>query len=145
MVSLPPGAITDIPLAILEAWTALDDGREIVQCADISASVSTNHVYRLKLSDGHELIAKTTLYGSFIHFRQDHRIIAQWIRRLQDTRYRDFLAPVCKTRAGDVFSHRSGKTWVVFYEKTPFYDFLPKILDEAQIKSLGSEMAYFHA
>lgn len=145
MVSFPPGELSPVPEAILDAWTALGDRRTIENWTDISATVSTNHVYRLRLSDGHELIAKTTIYGSYVHFRQDHRIITQFIRRLQDTRYRDFLAPVCKTSSGDVFTHRSGTTWVVFYEKTPFYDFLPKVLSEQDIKSLGREMAYFHS
>lgn len=145
MISFPPGPETQIPEAIVEAWLAFGDKRRVTRCVDISARVSTNHVYRLTLSDGHQLVAKTTLYGSYIHFRQDHRIISQWIRRLQDTRYRDFLAPVCRTENGDVFTHRAGAVWVVFYEKTAFYDFLPKILDTDHIKSLGREMAYFHS
>ena len=145
MVSPSQGPLSPVPEAVLDAWTALGDHRTIERSVDISATVSTNHVYRLGLSDGHELIAKTTIYGSYVHFRQDHRIITQFIRRLQDTRYRDFLAPVCKSGSGDVFTHRSGSTWVVFYEKTPFYDFLPKVLTRQDIASFGREMAAFHS
>ncbi len=134
-----------LPEAVHEAWLAWGDRRQIEACLDISATVSTNRVYRLRLSDGHELICKTTLYGSYVHFRQDHRIILQWIRQLQHSRYRDFLAPICKNPStGDVFTHRSGPTWVVFYEKTDFYDFLPKILTEGQVAALGTEMGHFH-
>ena len=145
MQSFPPGPTTELPDSIAEAWAEFGDRRRIERCVDISATVSTNRVYRLVLSDGHELICKTTLYGSYVHFRQDHRIILQWIRQLQHSRYRDFLAPICRNpKTGDVFTHRSGVTWVVFYEKTDFYDFLPKVLNDLQVRALGSEMAHFH-
>lgn len=127
-----------------EAWREYGDPRQIRRCDDISASVSTNKVYRVELSDGHEVIAKTTLYGSYVYFRQDHQIIQQWIRRLSGTRYRDFLASMLLTDEGDVFTTRIRQHWVVFYEKTSFYDFLPKILSEVQVEALGREMAEFH-
>ena len=145
MESFPPGQPSALPESISEAWRELGDYRRIERCVDISATVSTNRVYRLGLSDGHEIICKTTLYGSYIHFRQDHRIILQWIRQLQHSRYRDFLAPIIKNpKTGDVFTHRSGSTWVVFYEKTQFYDFLPKVLSLTHISALATEMAHFH-
>ncbi len=126
------------------AWVEYGDARTITALVDISATVSTNKVYRVTLSDGHEVIAKTTLYGSYVYFRQDHRIVQQWIRRLANTRYRDFLAPICLRPDGEVFTARVGETWVVFYEKTSFYDFLPKILSDQQVACLGREMARFH-
>jgi Ser/Thr protein kinase RdoA (MazF antagonist) len=115
-----------------------------VKVEDISATVSTNKVYRVLLGDGHEVIAKTTLYGSYVHFRQDHRIVQQWNRRLANGRYRNFLAQVCLKEDGEVFTAHVDDTWVVFYEKAQFYDFLPKVLSENQIDCLGREMAELH-
>ncbi len=129
---------------IEQAWAEYGDFRGIVGFEDISATVSTNRVYRVELSDGQEVIAKTTVYGSYVYFRQDHQIIQQWIRRLSGTRYRDFLASMLLKEDGDVFTTRIEKHWVVFYEKASFYDFLPKILNQDQVISFGHEMAEFH-
>lgn len=98
----------------------------------------------MQLDDGHEVIAKTTVYGSYVYFRQDHQIIQQWIRRVANTRYRNFLAKILLKENGDVFTTRIDNHWVVFYEKIDFYDFLPKILNLDQVRSLGREMAEFH-
>lgn len=134
-----------IPAEVVRAaWVEYGDARKITDLEDISASVSTNKVYRVTLDDGHEVIAKTTLYGSYVYFRQDHRIVQQWIRRLANTRYRDFLAHICLRPDGEVFTARIGETWVVFYEKTPFYDFLPPVLTDEHVRCLGQEMARFH-
>lgn len=134
-----------VPEVVLKAWAEYGDKRPLVKVEDISASVSTNKVYRVLLGDGHEVVAKTTLYGSYVHFRQDHRIVQQWNRRLAGGRYRNFLAQVCLKEDGEVFTARVDDTWVVFYEKAQFYDFLPQVLSEAQIISFGSEMAELHS
>lgn len=133
-----------VPEVIQKAWEMYGDRRPLVQVEDISADVSTNKVYRVLLGDGHEVIAKTTLYGSYVHFRQDHRIIEQWNRRLAHGRYRNFLAQVCLKDDGEVFTAHLDDTWVVFYEKAQFYDFLPKVLTPDQVTCLGREMAAFH-
>jgi hypothetical protein len=131
------------PELVSSGWAAYGDRRGITSIREVSANVSTNHVYLVQLEDMSEVVAKTSSYGSYVHFRQDHRIIQQWIRRLGGTRFRKFLA-ACLEKDGEVFTHRDGNFWVVFYEKAPFYDFLPKILDEPQILSLAREMAEFH-
>lgn len=141
-LSLFPGSV-DFPLIIGKAWEAYGDARAIQSVREISATVSTNHVYLVVLDGGRELVAKTSSYGSYVHFRQDHRIIKQWINRLSGTRYRDFLANIL-TKDGEVFTFRDGAEWVVFYEKTHFYDFLPKVLSPPLIRALGQEMASFH-
>lgn len=133
-----------VPKVVLKAWEEYGDRRPLIKVEDISADVSTNKVYRVLLGDGHEVIAKTTLYGSYVHFRQDHRIVQQWNRRLANGRYRNFLAQVCLKEDGEVFTTRVDDTWVVFYEKAQFYDFLPKILSEGQVACLGQEMAELH-
>lgn len=128
---------------VASGWAAYGDRRGISSIREVSANVSTNHVYLVRLEDQSEVVAKTSSYGSYVHFRQDHRIIQQWIRRLSGTRFRAFLAG-CLERDGEVFTYREGNLWVVFYEKAPFYDFLPKVLGEAHILSLAREMAEFH-
>jgi hypothetical protein len=139
----PPPA-EDVPDVVRRAWEEYGDHRTIVAVSDISATVSTNKVYRAALSDGHEVIAKTTIYGSYVHFRQDHRIIQQWNRRLVGTPFRNLLAQICLREDGEVFTAHIDETWVVFYEKAEFYDFLPKILTPGQITSLGIELAELH-
>jgi len=109
----------------------------------MNAPVSTNRVYLVRLDSGRELIAKTSTYGSYVHFRQDHQIIQQWELQLRSTRFRSFLARVVASE-GEVFTFRRAEKWVVFYEKASFYDFLPKILPRPMVRSLGSEMADFH-
>jgi Ser/Thr protein kinase RdoA (MazF antagonist) len=139
---LTPTAV--VPAVILKAWQEYGDKRPLVKVADISATVSTNKVYRVLLGDGHEVIAKTTLYGSYVHFRQDHRIVQQWNRRLANGRYRNFLAQVCLKEDGEVFTAHVDNTWVVFYEKAPFYDFLPKVLSTNDVACFGREMGELH-
>lgn len=126
-----------------DAWEAYGDARELVHVEEISTSVSTNSVYRFVLDDRTEIVAKRSSYGSFVHFRQDHYRIHEWIHRLRGTRYASFLAPIL-LKNGEVFTHRDGGEWVVFYQKAQFYDFLPKVLTDAQIESFGKEMALFH-
>lgn len=129
---------------VTAAWQHFDQRRKIVAIENISATVSTNHVFRVTLDDQSEIIAKTTLYGSFIHFRQDHRIIQQWSRHLSGTRYRNFLARTLQSPDLQVFTCREEDVWVVFYEKATFYDFLPPILNDQQIAAFAQEMAEFH-
>jgi hypothetical protein len=141
-LSIPP---TALPENVMNAWAAYGDPRTIESAREMSAQVSTNSVFLIRLSDGHEVVAKTSSYGSYIHFRQDHRIIAQWIRRLAPTRFRGFLAPILQTPDGEVFTYQEDNTFVVFYQKASFYDFLPKVLTDGMIRSLATELGDFHA
>jgi hypothetical protein len=135
--------LTEFPSIISEAWAELGTLAPISSVREISAAVSTNHVYNVRLTNGREVIAKTSSYGSYVHFRQDHQLIAQWNRLLGGTHYSRFLAPILQ-RQHEVFTYHGDSQWLVFYEKAPFYDFLPKILTEAQIDSLARELAQFH-
>ena len=126
-----------------DAWEALGRHRHLKSVEEISANVSTNRVYQLTLEDENQVIAKISSYGSYVHFRQDHTLINAWIELLQSTSYRGLLARVL-TKDQQVFTFREGDCWAVFYEKAPFYDFLPAHLDEPQIVSLGKEMARLH-
>ena len=132
-----------VPAIVVSAWDAYGDVREIVEIRELSANVSTNSVHLLGLDDGHAVVAKRSSYGSYVHFRQDHIRIAEWIHRLRGTRYARLLAPVL-TKNGEVFTYREGHEWVVFYGQQPFYDFLPSVLTEPQIESFAEEIALFH-
>ncbi len=138
-----PTSTEPIPPLLAAAWHAYGDERPIVRAENISATVSTNTVYRVTLSDKKQIIAKTSSYGSYVHFRQDHDRIHDWTRLLSGSRFGNFLAPVL-TLDGKAFTFRDETGWVAFYGKTEFYDFLPKVLTEGQIDSFGAELASFH-
>lgn len=133
----------EFPSIVGAAWQSLDRPERIETLTEISANVSTNRVYRIRLDGGHEVIAKTSTYGSYVHFRQDHQLIDRWSQLLQNTRFAGFLARII-LRGDSAFTYRGEDVWVVFYEKAPFYDFLPRVLDDLQLDALGREMAEFH-
>ncbi len=132
-----------VPPIVTAAWDAYGERRQVVEIRELSANVSTNSVYLLLLDDGHAVVAKRSSYGSYVHFRQDHIRIEEWIHRLRGTRYANLLAEVL-TKNDEVFTYREGEEWVVFYGQQPFYDFLPRVLTDAQIESFGEEMGLFH-
>jgi Ser/Thr protein kinase RdoA (MazF antagonist) len=134
---------TEVPDILLAAWEAFADWRKLTAIEEISATVSTNRVYRLVLSDKKELIAKVSSYGAFVHFRQDHERINQWSALLRYSRYRKFLANVVE-RDGKVFTFKQGHRWVVFYYKVDFYDLLPRVLSDSEVIAFGRELALFH-
>lgn len=142
-MTLAPFVDPDSAPLLKEAWTQLGLPRVLTGVRDISANVSTNRVYSVQVEGGKEYIAKTSSYGSYVYFRQDHRLIHDWRRQLKGTRYRQFLAPIVE-KDGEVFTFRKGNEWVVFYEKAPFYDFLPKVLSPELVSAMGREMAEFH-
>jgi Ser/Thr protein kinase RdoA (MazF antagonist) len=115
----------------------------IVGYTETSAGVSTNRVYHLTLASGRTLFAKVSSYGSYVHFRQDHQRIHQWINELRGSRYERFLAPVLLLD-GEVFTFERDAVWVVFYEEAQRRGVLPRVLSDAQIQNLGREMAEFH-
>ncbi len=132
-----------VPEILRSAWEAYGQRSEVVGITELSAKVSTNVVYKLSLSDDREVVAKISRYGSYVHFRQDHYRIHEWIHRLRGTRYASFLAPVL-LKDDTVFTYREGDAWVAFYKKHEFYDFLPKVLTDADIDAFADEMALFH-
>ncbi|MEZ4288663.1 MAG: hypothetical protein R3A47_11115 [Polyangiales bacterium] len=133
----------ETPSILLDAWDAYGSRDAIVKTDEVSADVSTNQVYRMQFESRHDVISKISGYGSYVHFRQDHYRIHEWIHRLRGTRYASFLAKVL-LKDDTVFTYRDGDRWVVFYEKTEFYDFLPPKLTDEDIDSLGREVGLFH-
>ena len=65
----------DFHLIIRSAWADYDASKTIRDIEDISAMVSTNHVYRITFHDEDIIIAKLSFFGKFEHFKEDHRII----------------------------------------------------------------------
>tara|TARA_R110000868_G_scaffold1211_1_gene9275 strand:- start:45598 stop:46641 length:1044 start_codon:yes stop_codon:yes gene_type:complete len=131
---------------VSEAWRAYDSSREIVRIEDISAKVSTNHVYRITLMDHHIIVAKLSYFGQFEHFVEDHSIINALSNNLPGP-FENFLARSLM-KGNELFVHRHQSdvidAWVVFYRPIKIRNKLPRRLDEHQIKRLGQEAAKFH-
>jgi hypothetical protein len=146
-----PVLITDMPFIdftaiVEEAWKAYDETREIIRIVDISAKVSTNHVYRVTFSDGNFIIAKLSYFGRFEHFVEDHSIIDTLSNNLEYP-FENFLARAL-AKGKNLFVYRYQDkvldAWVVFYRPIAIKKRLPKRLDETQIKKLAVQLALFH-
>ncbi len=131
------------PAILYDAWADYEPNDPITTLDETSALVSTNRVYRLGLQSGRHLFAKVSSYGSYVHFRQDHLRITQWITALRDTDYANFMARVL-LKDGEVYTFEAAGVWVVFYDEAPRRGALPPVLSDAQIDNLGREMALFH-
>jgi len=134
---------SDEPEILRAAWSELEREDPIVSAVETSAGVSTNRVYRLLLESGRSAFAKVSSYGSYVHFRQDHARIRQWIALLQPTPYDAFMAPVL-LKNDEVFTYEHDGEWVVFYGEAPRRGVLPRVLSDAHVDNLGREMARFH-
>jgi hypothetical protein len=89
--------------------------------------VSTNRVYRLTLADGTWVIAKSSNYGSFFLFAEDHDRLNRVNLLLRGGPYEYFLANAF-TREGAPYIYYDGEMWVIFYHYIEARDRLPKIL-----------------
>ena len=76
---------------IEDAWYEYDSSRKIKTIEDISAKVSTNHVYRVRFEDEDIIIAKLSYFGRFDHFVEDHTIINALANNLHAP-FENFLA-----------------------------------------------------
>lgn len=136
----------DFDTIIREAWREYDPSREIIHITDISAKVSTNHVYRIKLRDKNYIVAKLSYFGKFEHFVEDHSIINTLSNNLPSP-FEDVLARSLM-KGNTLFIHRFQSdvinAWVVFYRPIRIKNKLPKRLSENKIKRLAVEMAHFH-
>ena len=139
-------AFIDFTEIIKEAWRAYDDTREIVRAVDISAKVSTNHVYRVTFIDSSFIIAKLSYFGTFEHFAEDHSIIDTLSNNLHAP-FENFLARSLakgKTLFIYRFTNNLLDAWVVFYRPIQIKKRLPRRLDEEQIVKLAEQIALFH-
>jgi hypothetical protein len=141
----------DASRAVRELWSALEDPRTVVSSIEVSANVSTNRVFLLRLSDDTRLFAKVSNYGSAFLFREDHDRVLRLRKGLAGTRFANFLAPPLtrppkKTEGKhkQVHTYYDGSVWGVIYEEVERRESLPKILNDADIECLAREVAAFH-
>ncbi|MEO0341112.1 MAG: hypothetical protein AAF242_18100 [Bacteroidota bacterium] len=128
------------------AWMAYDPTRSIKNISDISARVSTNHVYKIVFEDKSFVIAKLSYFGRYEHFVEDHTIINVLANNLPSP-FENFLArSLMKGR--DLFVHRFKNdlidAWVVFYNPVKIKRRMPRRLEEDQIITLAKQFANFH-
>jgi len=131
---------------VREAVQEYDSSKTIVTITDISAKVSTNHVYRIKFDDNNIIIAKLSYFGKFEHFVEDHSIINSLANNLPAP-FENFLARSL-VKGNSLFVHRHVDeiidAWVVFYRPIQIKQRLPKRLNETQITKLGASFGRFH-
>lgn len=136
----------DFTAIVKEAWQAYDNTREIVRIVDISAKVSTNHVYRVTFKDGSFIIAKLSYYGQYEHFREDHSIIDALSNNLLSP-FENFLARSLR-KGNELFIYRFKSiildAWVVFYRPIKIKQRMPRRLEDSNIIKLGEQVALFH-
>ena len=136
----------DFTEIVKEAWQAYDNTREIKRIVDISAKVSTNHVYRVTFTDGSIIIAKLSYFGVYDHFVEDHSIINSLSNNLPAP-FENFLARSL-AKGEHLFVYRFKKevldVWVVFYRPITIKKRLPRRLQESQIIKLGEQIALLH-
>ena len=136
----------DFTAIVREAWRAYDDTRTIVRIHDISARVSTNHVYQITFTDHSFIVAKLSYFGKYEHFVEDHTIINALSNNLPAP-FENFLARSL-VKGESLYVHRFQNqildAWVVFYRPIQIKKRLPRRLDEDQIIKLGEQMALFH-
>lgn len=136
----------DFTTIVKEAWNAYDNTREIIRIVDISAKVSTNHVYRVTFNDGSFIIAKLSYFGQYEHFVEDHSIIDTLSNNLPAP-FENFLArSLAKGKYLFVyrFTNQILDAWVVFYRPIQIKKRLPLRLGLNQIVVLGEQVALFH-
>ncbi len=132
---------------IQEAWDGYDPSRQILDITDISAAVSTNHVYKVTFIDEDFVIAKISSFGKYEHFKEDHRIIHTLGNNLLYP-FENLLAKsLLKNNHVYTYRHKKGKkddAWVVFYNPSRVINRLPKRLEEGMIRSMGRQVGRFH-
>lgn len=128
---------------VAAAWHDYGDPRGILDVTELSAMVSTNRVYRLTLTDGTWVIAKSSNYGSFFLFAEDHDRLNRVNQLLRGSNYEQFMANAY-TRHGEPYIWYDGEMWAIFYHYIEARDRLPKILTGPQVARLGGELARFH-
>ena len=136
----------DYDLIIKKAWEGYDASKTIKNIEDISAMVSTNHVFRITFNDDDIIIAKLSYFGKYEYFKEDHRIIHSLSNNLLYP-FENLLArSLLKNNRVYIYRYKQGKTdaWVVFYNPTRILDRLPRRLDEEHIIKLGQQVGKFH-
>lgn len=128
------------------AWSRFNTSKRISNIVDISAKVSTNHVFKVEFEKGSYVIAKLSYFGKFEHFKEDHIIINALANNLLYP-YEHVVARSL-VKNNEVFTYRYDRdgidVWVVFYNPIRTLNRLPKILEPSHIISLGDQIGRFH-
>jgi hypothetical protein len=136
----------DYSIIIKQAWAEFDPSKEVKAVFDVSAKVSTNHVFKVTFYDRNPVFAKLSYYGEFAHFKEDHVIINNLANNLESP-YENFLARSL-VKKNEVFIYRFKQeyldAWVIFYNPIKIKKKMPRRLEEKHIVKLGAELALFH-
>lgn len=136
----------DFNTIIRLAWAKFNSNREIEGIEDVSAKVSTNHVFKVSLTGGGFVIAKLSHFGRHEYFVEDHKIINALANNLLFP-FDQFIARSL-IKGNEVFTYRYKRSgidvWVVFYNPVRIKKKLPKKLDDKGIRKVGRELARFH-
>ena len=136
----------DFITIIKYAWMDYDASRKIKTITDISAKVSTNHVYKVVFEDKSFTIAKLSYFGKYEHFVEDHTIINSLSTNLAYP-FENFLSRALVKR-NKIFVHRFKNdlidAWVIFYQPVKIKNKLPRRLEDNQILKLAEQFALFH-
>ena len=136
----------DFTTIIKYAWMEYDSSRKIASIIDISVNVSTNHVYKITLTDQSFIIAKLSYFGRYKHFVEDHSIINTLSNNLPFP-FENFLSRSLM-KGNKLFVHRFQNNtmdiWVVFYRPIKIKNKLLARLDKSHIKKLAVQFALFH-
>ena len=138
--------LIDFTKIVQEAWKDYDNSRLIKYVEDISAKVSTNHVYRIWFEDGGNIIGKLSYFGQYEDFVEDHTIVNALATNLTDP-FENFVAKSL-TKYGQLYVYRYQDSlldaWVVFYNPISVGRMPSRIQSDEQISILGEELAKFH-
>lgn len=131
---------------VREAVKSYDSTKRIVLIDDISARVSTNHVYKIRFNDGNLIIAKLSYFGKFEHFVEDHTIINSMANNLPAPFENVLARSLIKGESLFVHRHQGNliDAWVVFYKPMQIRKKMPKKLEKDQIIPLAHSFAHFH-
>jgi Ser/Thr protein kinase RdoA (MazF antagonist) len=136
----------DYSIILKKAWEGYDASKIIRTIEDISAMVSTNHVFKITFDDDDIIIAKLSHFGKYEHFKEDHRIIHSLSNNLLYPFENVLSKSLLKNNRVYIYRYRHGKTdaWVVFYNPTRIAERMPRRLDEYHIMKLGQQIGKFH-
>src|ERR1700760_3222637 len=136
----------DYSLILRRAWEGYDSSKTIRDIEDISAMVSTNHVFKITFEDEDIVIAKLSHFGKYEYFKEDHRIIHSLCNNLLYPFENVLSKSLLKNNRVYIYRYKHGKTdaWVVFYNPTRIDQRMPRRLDEHHIRKLGRQIGKFH-
>lgn len=136
----------DYNLIITKAWEGYDASKTIRKIEDISALVSTNHVFRITFNDDDIIIAKLSNFGKYEYFKEDHRIIHSLSNNLLYPFENVLARSLLKNNRVYIYKHKHAgeDAWVVFYNPTRIMERLPRRLTEEQIRKFGQQIGKFH-